>query len=136
MSASNILVVEDDPVATGVLHSRLTALGYEVITVASGGEALQVAASRRPDLMILDLTLDGEPSDSMRDGFALLGWLRFKFPDAKFPVIIHTLDDSERVKARAAAEGVYAVFSKGHDLSGLLDAVQKALKDFCAPSSA
>jgi len=127
MSEPNILVVDADPVARSAVQSRLTARGYAVVTVASGAAALQAAAAHKPDLMILDLTLDDEPSDAMRDGFALLGWLRFRLPDVAFPVIIHTVDDSEKVKARAKDEGVYAVITKTHDMSALLEAVQQVL---------
>ena len=136
MSAPNILVVDADAVVSGAVQSRLTARGYEVVAVASGAAALQAAAARRPDLMILDLTLDGEPSDAMRDGFALLGWLRFRLPDTTFPVIIHTVDDSDKVKARAKEEGVYAVVTKTHDMAALLEAVQQALHVFGTVSSA
>jgi CheY-like chemotaxis protein len=135
MSAANILVVDADPVVSSAVQSRLTAGGCEVVTVASGAAALQAAAARRPDLMILDLTLDGEPSDAMRDGFALLGWLRFRLPDPSFPVIIHTVDDSAKVKERARAEGVYAVVVKTRDMTALLDTVQQALQAFGTLSS-
>ena len=135
MSAPNILVVDGDPVVSGAMQSRLTAQGCEVVTVASGAAALQAAAARKPDLMILDLTLDGEPSDAMRDGFALIGWFRFRLPDVSFPVIIHTVDDSDKVKARAKDEGVYAVITKTHDMTALLETVQQALNACATVSS-
>lgn len=99
---------------------------YEVVTASSGPEAVAAAATRKPDLMILDLTLD-DPLEAMRHGFMLLAWLRRTLPDADFPVIIHTADQSPKVDAEAKAHGVFAVFRKGGGGYKLLELVQRAL---------
>jgi CheY-like chemotaxis protein len=128
MSNPRILIVEDDAGVRQALEFKLRSAGYEVVGVASGSEALQAASEHKPDLMILELHLDANPLDSMRDGFVLLGWLRRTLPDASFPVILHTVDASPQVDAQAKAEGVYAVFRKGSDNTQMLvRTVQQAL---------
>jgi DNA-binding response OmpR family regulator len=52
-----ILVIDDDPIITRTLSLNLQADGYDVITAASGGEALRVLEQRLPDLAIVDLLL-------------------------------------------------------------------------------
>jgi DNA-binding response OmpR family regulator len=52
-----ILLVEDDPGVRAMLAQYLQLEHYEVLLAASGTEALQRAAARTPDLVILDLTL-------------------------------------------------------------------------------
>ena len=78
--------------------------------------------------MILDLNLiDRESFDSLRDGFEVLEWIRRYLPDAPFPVLIHTVDDSPKVDLRARKMGVYGVLTKGSDFGLLLFAVRQAL---------
>jgi two-component system KDP operon response regulator KdpE len=54
---SRILVVDDEPQIVRTLGINLRARGYEVATASDGTEALQAAAAKVPDLVILDLGL-------------------------------------------------------------------------------
>ena len=54
---SRILVVDDEPQIVKALGIHLRARGHEVVTASDGAEALQAAAARVPDLVILDLGL-------------------------------------------------------------------------------
>jgi two-component system, OmpR family, KDP operon response regulator KdpE len=54
---SAILIVEDQPELMRALRINLRARQYEVLTARTGAEALAVAASHRPDAIILDLGL-------------------------------------------------------------------------------
>jgi PAS domain S-box-containing protein/putative nucleotidyltransferase with HDIG domain len=61
MSGSRILLVEDEAVVALDIRNRLNSLGYEVVgTVASGEEAVNVAGSLFPDLILMDIMLEGE----------------------------------------------------------------------------
>ena len=128
MSALRILLIDDDQVTRKALEFKLGSQGYEVVSAATGSAALRAATEQKPDLMILDLKLDSDPLDSMRDGFTLLGWMRRMVPDCNFPVIIHTIGATEEVEARAQAEGVYAVLQKSGDVQKILDTVRQALE--------
>jgi CheY-like chemotaxis protein len=52
-----ILLVEDNEFNRDMLSRRLMRRGYEVDMAADGKEGLQIAASSRPDLILLDLSL-------------------------------------------------------------------------------
>ncbi|MBA3699547.1 MAG: PAS domain S-box protein [Planctomycetes bacterium] len=55
-----ILIVEDDATTAMLVEIQLKALGYRVMgTVASGEAALSLAALRRPDLVLMDVMLNG-----------------------------------------------------------------------------
>lgn len=54
---SRILVVDDDPALVKALRIGLVARGDEVITAATGGDAVNQMALHAPDLVILDLGL-------------------------------------------------------------------------------
>jgi PAS domain S-box-containing protein len=55
-----ILIVEDDHIIAKGLSHRLKNLGYEVCAIASTGEeAIEKAAERSPDLVLMDIRLEG-----------------------------------------------------------------------------
>ena len=57
MTATRVLVVEDDPSVRGLLHTLLSAEGYDVVTASDGLAGLVKAAATRPALMLLDLMM-------------------------------------------------------------------------------
>ena len=60
MAATKILVVEDETIVALDLRNRLRAMGYDVVATAySGEEAIQEAADKTPDLVIMDIRLKG-----------------------------------------------------------------------------
>jgi len=65
-----LLVVEDDASIRELLATSLRFAGFDVVTAATGTEALRAVEQRCPDLMLLDVMLPD------RDGFDVLRWLR------------------------------------------------------------
>jgi DNA-binding NtrC family response regulator len=59
MKAASILLVDDDAAFRQVMAGELHRLGYEVITVGSGEEAVRRVAADEPDVVLLDLRLPG-----------------------------------------------------------------------------
>ncbi len=62
MGKMRLLLVEDDASLRETLAAQLEREGFEVIAVGDGGEALELARTAQPDLIILDVmlpTLDG-----------------------------------------------------------------------------
>ena len=63
MSATRVLVVEDDPSVRGLLHTLLSAEGYDVVTASDGLAGLAglaglvKAAATKPALMLLELMM-------------------------------------------------------------------------------
>ena len=53
----HILVVDDEPRIAEIARDYLERAGYKVTTAANGVDALAVARTRRPDLIVLDLGL-------------------------------------------------------------------------------
>ncbi len=77
VQAARILVVEDERIVARSLGKQLATLGYAVVaSVASGEEAIKKADSLRPDLVLMDINLDGpmdgvEAAAIIRTGFQL-----------------------------------------------------------------
>lgn len=76
-----LLVVDDDRDLLDVLRLMLGHAGYQVLTAASGEEALEVYARERPDLVVLDVMMPG------MDGWDTMARLRELAP---VPVIMLT----------------------------------------------
>ena len=57
MTATKVLVVEDDPSVRGLLQTLLSAEGYDVVTASDGLAGLVKATSSHPSLVLLDLMM-------------------------------------------------------------------------------
>lgn len=58
-----VLIVEDEQIVAADLESKLTSLGYEVAGIAaSADEAMQMAAEHRPEIVLMDIQLQGPVS--------------------------------------------------------------------------
>lgn len=80
-----VLVVDDDPLLREVAKASLEMVGgWEVLTAASGAEALEVAVRELPDALLLDVMMPGQ------DGPSTLVELRADVRTHDIPVIFLT----------------------------------------------
>ncbi|HAS88588.1 MAG TPA: histidine kinase [Desulfovibrio sp.] len=57
---ARILVVEDEAIVSLDIQGRVKALGYQIAGVATSGEqAIQIVAEKSPDLILMDIMLEG-----------------------------------------------------------------------------
>lgn len=77
-----VLVADDSAEMRALIRDVLEGEGYEVIAVASGGQALREMSSRRPDLVITDLLMPG------MSGFSLRTLMLRRTDLADIPVIV------------------------------------------------
>ena len=101
--------------------------GYTVERARDGAEALARLASRRPDLVVLDIGLPGG------DGYMTMARLRTLLPLARIPVIVMSARDAMVHEKKAREAGATAFFQKPFDNRQLLTAIQKALAPKAAP---
>jgi CheY-like chemotaxis protein len=118
-----ILVVEDDESIRRLIAILVQARGYEVTSVSSGDEAIKAAASTPPDLVLLDLMLQGQ-----YDGFEVCRRLRTGRATRHIPVIVITALDDEGSRARAAAAGATAYHTKPFASGALLEEIERVQK--------
>lgn len=61
MPKTNVLVVEDESIVSKDIQHSLKKLGYNVVGAASTGErAFELAASEKPDIILMDIMLKGD----------------------------------------------------------------------------
>ena len=111
-----VLVVDDDRHIVEATRALLLRAGFETMGAGGGEEGLRQARSRRPDLILMDLTMPDLPGDET------LRRLRSDPATRDIPVIITTGDD-----AAVGLEGAAAVLVKPVSRDRLLDAVSRAI---------
>lgn len=105
MSASKILIVEDEAVVSLDITRRLEKMGYNVMgRLASGEEALELVQQERPDLVLMDINLQGEI-----DGIETANQL---YQNYNIPVIYLTAYAGESTLERAKETKPYGYILK------------------------
>ncbi len=119
MKGPRVLVVDDEPQIQRFLTVALTAAGYDVLTAETGAQALRLAATGAPDLIVLDLGLPD------RDGKEVLSEIR-KF--SQTPVIILSARDREAEKIEALNRGANDYVEKPFGIGELTARLRAALR--------
>ena len=104
MPDARILVVEDEAITARSIVSALKRLGYVVLArVASGEEAIRRVAETQPDLVLMDIRLQGD-----MDGVEAARRIRSRFD---IPVVYLTahVDDDTVQRARVTQPFGYLV---------------------------
>ena len=95
--SARILVVDDIEANVKLLEARLTAEYYEVLTASDGPTALALAASEKPDIVLLDVMMPG------MDGFEVAQRLLGQFPDLHYLLARQAAGHVLRYQATATA---------------------------------
>jgi signal transduction histidine kinase/CheY-like chemotaxis protein len=106
-----VLLIEDDPAATGLLRTYLAGAGYEVTEAGTGEEGLATARRCAPDVILLDVLLPG------MDGWTVLQELKSDERLRHIPVLMVTVVDEREV---GLALGAVDYFVKPVDRTTLL----------------
>lgn len=112
-----ILIVEDESTISRVLETILTAHGYQAIHAENGQQALAMASSHCPDLILLDLGLPG------MDGIEVIRRLR---EWSGTPILVVSARDEEAEKVRAFDLGADDYITKPFGTSELLARIRAA----------
>src|SRR5439155_21180294 len=120
MSASHIVVVEDEPAIRRGVTDALRVSGYEVTEAADGDAGLEAALRRGVSLVLLDLLLP------RRDGLDVLKELRKTRP--ALPVIVLTARGSEDDRVRGLRTGADDYVVKPFSARELLARVEAVLR--------
>jgi CheY-like chemotaxis protein len=103
--SSRILIIEDEAIVAADLEDRLRNLGYIVVgTASSGREALDLAASGKPDIVLSDIMIKGD-----MDGAQTAVYLR---KDFNIPVIFLSAYSSDSVLERAKISAPFGYLLK------------------------
>jgi CheY-like chemotaxis protein len=121
-SKGTVLVVDDEEPVRNVASEILSYIGYEVLTAASGEEAVEALRSGvRPDVVLLDIIMPGW------SGARTLLEIRAIEPD--LPVLISTGYADRAANESLAHDGADGFVPKPYDIQALarqLESVQRS----------
>ena len=119
---SLILIVEDNERNLKLVRDVLQVKGYSTIEAGSAEDGIELAAERKPDLVLMDIHLPG------MNGIEALGVLRANPATAAIPVIAVTASVMQQDRKQITEAGFDAYVGKPINLKEFLDAVRHALE--------
>ena len=123
MNAKTILIVEDDKDLILAMSVRLIAQGYTTLSAPDAASAIQLAAMRKPDLILMDLGLP----DS--NGFVVMEVVNQLKSAANLPIIVVSARPADVYREAAVLAGAKDYFQKPFDNDALMAAIQRELGD-------
>ena len=117
-----ILLVEDNEMNRDMLSRRLQRKGYEVLIAVDGEAGVTMAASERPDLILMDMSLP------VLDGWEATRRLKGMPETAAIPVIALTAHAMAGDRDKAIEAGCDDYDTKPVDFERLLGKIEALLK--------
>ncbi len=117
---ASILVIEDQRFHREVCRDMLQGAGHQVTAVASGAEALRLAAEHPYDVVLADVFLEGE------NGLEICRKIARRQPDT--PLIIMTASPSLDLAVQSLREGAYDFLAKPLNGEAVMLAVRRAVE--------
>ena len=119
--SKRILVIDDESVILEVIQGCLEELGeMEVLTAESGFTGLQMAQTKHPDGILLDVSMPG------MDGLEVLRRLQEHEATQSIPIVLLTAKVQPEDRAKFAKTVVAGVILKPFDPIALADQVAEA----------
>ena len=109
LSRPKVLVVDDDATIRELCAAMLGSSGYDVLQAANGQDALDLALTAAPDVVLLDISLP------VLDGFGVAAALRADERTRGLPVVFITGEDDPSVTERVYETGAAGFFRKPFD---------------------
>ena len=121
MASTRTLIAEDELIIGEHLSKELGNLGYEVVAVlTSGEEAIRVAEAERPDLVLMDISLQGDI-----DGIEAARHIQTTL---NIPVVYLTASSDPATRKRASATEPFGYIIKPYQSQHLAATVEMALQ--------
>ena len=109
-SVKTVLVVDDDARDIELLRATLRGEGYTVLTASDGPRGVELAESRRPDTIVLDLMMEG------MNGFDVVDHIRRHPEMREVPIVICTSRDltgADRIRLNGRVQRITPKGNRG-----------------------
>ena len=118
LAGKRILVVDDEEIVRETIHAILSSMGFEVVTVPGGAEALALLEKGEiPDLMMLDLTMPGLSGAEV--------FSRLQGMEMSFPVLVVSGYSKEKLSSLFPGEGPNGFLQKPFSPEALIVALNE-----------
>ncbi len=116
-----VLIVDDSPTEQHVISSMLEKHGFETVMASDGEEAILIAESAKPDIILMDVVMPG------MNGFQATRQLTKNPSTASIPVVMVTTKDQETDRIWGLRQGAVEYLMKPVEDDDLLAAVRATL---------
>lgn len=121
-AAATLLVADDLLPIRQTVRIALSAQGWTILEATNGAEALALARSSKPDLILLDVDMGSGPN-----GFEVCKTLKSEPGTKDIPVVMLTAHESESDRATGLAAGATQYLTKPFGPFELIDAIRGIL---------
>jgi len=116
-----ILLVEDNDFNRDMLSRRLKRRGYEIVDAADGEQAVRLAGTHLPDLILMDINLPGV------DGWEATRRIKANHITASIPIIALTAHAMSGDREKTIGAGCDEYETKPVNFEGLLSKMETLL---------
>ena len=116
-----VLVVDDQASLRELFCKKVSSAGYEALMAGDGDEALSVAETHAPDLVVLDAAMPG------KSGYEVCRLLKQMPTCSHVPVVICSTDDPETLYEKGKEAGADLCMAKTNKSSDLLSKIEELL---------
>ncbi len=120
---TKILVVDDVIPTRKLFAMRLEREGFDVVVAANGAEAVELAISEQPGLILMDMGLP------VKDGWTATEEIRAHYATRRIPIIAFTNYDGEEQLRRCMEAGCNSVQPKSLPFSRLSALIRETLDE-------
>lgn len=118
MAINKILLVDDSATDLTNLRDAVSSTGAQIFTATSGKEAVELAKSKIPDIIFMDIVMDE------LDGYGACREIIRNDETKDIPVIFVTSKKQRADKIWAEKQGAKGLISKPYDKKDILDQIQ------------
>ena len=118
MAINKVLLVDDSPADLAHIRSIVSGAGYNVVTATSGTEAVEMAKAEKPDLIFMDVVMEGA------DGYEACRQISQNGETRKIPVVFVTSKNQKADRVWAELQGGKALISKPFTPDQILEQIK------------
>jgi twitching motility two-component system response regulator PilH len=112
-----VLLVDDSPTDLANIRSIVTDAGYSVVTATTGNEAVEMAKKEMPDLIFMDIVMEGA------DGYDACREITQNGNTRDIPVVFVTSKNQKADRVWAELQGGKAFITKPYTPEQILDQI-------------
>ena len=116
---ARVLIVDDEKCNVGILSLVVSNMGHEPIEAYSGKHAINIVATKQPNLVLLDFMMPGI------NGVETLRYIRDLPHGKSLPIFIITASQDQLVEERARNIGATGFLKKPFDLNTLKGLIEE-----------
>lgn len=121
---TKILIVEDEPMLHKALAEFLAEDGFQIMSAFDGEEAVALAKSKKPDLVLLDIILP------KKDGYEVLDELKGDEKMQKIPIVLLTnLESVENIQKAFDKGATTYLVKSNYKLEDIAKKIKEVLKN-------